>query len=814
MSRPLEALAVATLLVSIAVPLAADVSLTELDSGDSLISDGSYSLIVGRSSRPFLDLYDYPTSNAQGSIVAFWPIEGAGQSPIMAGSPILKWAGNMYYPVYSSVEVEEPVDADESLVVRLGASLEGEIPDLHAKIETTYTLRVGSGLVEIESTFTNTGRTELAGLAYSLFYDGGQVYPYEMDLYANLQFHLTPKTGYYVSWVDRNRLEDGEPVPVDLAPGETQEVRYALVASRDSELLLSEIFDILGLEAVPVVIRFESLRPGSFEVTVEDAKHEFVIFRNFFDTPSPLRLKLPPGEYLVTGNLFPAVVKTELTVSGGKPAECTLVDPQQGSVRVAVKDRSGAPLPGKVTFIGVGDTPSPYFTPHDPVESGRSWEEVKNSVHPAFSEQVVNLPVGDYLVSASRGPEYSVQQVEIQVASGGRQELDFGLERVVETRGLVAVDVHMHTLRSDGTVNERERVLSLVGEGVEVAVASDHFYRNDYTSQIWAVGLEDYLKVIPGSEISIRNSRDYEYTLDFNLYPLGPEESGWEAVETLSEEVAPIFEATRRRYPHALIQVNHPRNSSWDYFVSYQLDPESAATARANFWTGFDVLEILNGPSPAFNNNAQTIKDWMNLLSRGFFYPAVGSSDTHQIDTEEPGYSRTYIYVGEDDIADLATETVVDALKAGRSFVTNGPIVEVSVDGRYRPGDSFSAPTGEVEVEIDVRAAPWIIVEEARVLVNGSVERFLGLVGEGRAGDSLRRKVKLKLERDAFIVVEVLGQTSLYPVVQATTLGLDRESREAEPYALTNPVFVDVDGNGQFDAPLSPQIRSLPNADE
>ena len=805
---------VATVQIS-AWPLAAETTVTALDDGDSLLSNESCSLIVGRSSRRYHDLYDYPTADAMGSIVSFWPGEGTERSSIMAGSPIVELDGRLDYLAYSSVEVEQSTKADGVVKVRAEASFDGGSPEVQGQIETTYSMRAGRGIVEITSTLTNSGQESLEGIRYSLHYDGAQVYPYETELYAQLHFRLTPKPQYYVAWVDRNRLEGkGEPVLRDLAPGESYEIRYSLKMGRDSESLLREIFASLGVEAEPVVIRFQDLEALPFEVVVRDATRDFVVFRNFFDNPSPLRLMLPPGRYSVTGNLFPAVVRTEVSVVAGKIAQSTLVNPPRGRARVAVRDRTGAALPGKVTFIGLDDTPSPYFKPHDPVQSGRYWEEVNNSVHPAFSEVEVELPVGRYLVSASRGPEYSTQQVETELVSGDLQELHFELERVVETDGLIAVDPHMHTLRSDGAVDERERVLSLVGEGVEVAVASDHFFRNDYTPQIEALGLENYLKVIPGSEISIRNSRDYEYTLDFNLYPLGSDEGGWEASATLAEEVAPIFEATRQRYPEALIQLNHPRSSSWDYFVSYQLDPESADTARAGFWTGFDVLEILNGPSPLFNSNAAAIRDWLNLLSRGFLIPAVASSDSHQFDTEEPGYSRTYVYVADQEIRELEIGTVIKALKEGRSFVTNGPIVELMADDRYRPGDLLSSPSGEVELAIQVRTAPWVVVDEARVLVNGSVERVLRIEGDAGSSQALQDRVKLKLKRDAFVLVEVVGSKSLYPVVQARSLAPDGSWREVTPYSLTNPVFVDVDGNGRFDAPLPREIGSRLDAAE
>jgi hypothetical protein len=68
------------------------------------------------------------------------------------------------------------------------------------------------------------------------------------------------------------------------------------------------------------------------------------------------------------------------------------------------------------------------------------------------------------------------------------------------------------------------------------------------------------------------------------------------------------------------------------------------------------------------------------------------------------------------------------------------------------------------------------------------------------------------VDRDSTIEVEVLGNRSLFPVVQqAAASGTADEA--ALPYALTNPIFVDVDGNGRCDAPLPHEIVRKP-ADE
>jgi hypothetical protein len=51
------------------------------------------------------------------------------------------------------------------------------------------------------------------------------------------------------------------------------------------------------------------------------------------------------------------------------------------------------------------------------------------------------------------------------------------------------------------------------------------------------------------------------------------------------------------------------------------------------------------------------------------------------------------------------------------------------------------------------------------------------------------------------------GKESLYPVTQ--TSSATNEWGPILPYALTNPVFVDVDQNGTFDPPLGKELRLL-----
>jgi hypothetical protein len=194
-------------------------------------------------------------------------------------------------------------------------------------------------------------------------------------------------------------------------------------------------------------------------------------------------------------------------------------------------------------------------------------------------------------------------------------------------------------------------------------------------------------------------------------------------------------------------------------------------------------------------------------LNRGYYFPIVGSSDSHGIDGREPGYSRTYVNYDGKKGRDLDVKALKSALKKGRSFVSNGPVVGFTIDTRHIPGDLLTEKSGQVDVRIRVQAAPWISVDEVRVIVNGERKIILPVKAPREQILKFQEKIALKLKYDSYIAVEVLGSETLFPVVQRRSKNHGYECGPL-PYALTNPIFVDVDGNGKFDSPL-PKIKFI-----
>jgi len=98
-------------------------------------------------------------------------------------------------------------------------------------------------------------------------------------------------------------------------------------------------------------------------------------------------------------------------------------------------------------------------------------------------------------------------------------------------------------------------------------------------------------------------------------------------------------------------------------------------------------------------------------------------------------------------------------------------------------------------------------VDEVRIIVNGERKIILPVKAPREQILKFQDRISLNLEYDSYIAVEVLGNETLFPVVQKSTK-YDGYKYGPFPYALTNPIFVDVDGNGKFDSPL-PKIKLI-----
>jgi hypothetical protein len=85
------------------------------------------------------------------------------------------------------------------------------------------------------------------------------------------------------------------------------------------------------------------------------------------------------------------------------------------------------------------------------------------------------------------------------------------------------------------------------------------------------------------------------------------------------------------------------------------------------------------------------------------------------------GYNRVYVFTG----PDLTYERWWQALRAGRAFVSNGPLLRCRANGRW-PGEVFTADAGQaLELELDATLSGRDAVPALEIVRNGKVVRSI-----------------------------------------------------------------------------------------
>ena len=455
-------------------------------------------------------------------------------------------------------------------------------------------------------------------------------------------------------------------------------------------------------------------------------------------------------------------------------------------------EATGQRIPGKLTLMGVKGTREPRLSRGD---IGREEDEALAAYNRIFSLSgvgVVAVPTGTYDITASRGLEWTISTQRITITRDGA-ELHARIKHVIDTPKWVSGDFHVHAAPSpDSRVPMRDRVYEFVADGVDMIVATDHNVVSNYRPVIEELHAEKLLAASTGDEIT---TGDWGH---FGAFPLPSEmeSEGHGAIPVRHRTAADIFRNVRETAPAAVIDVHHPRlETATGYFILGKFDDDRDESVRKGFSYDFDAIELLNGYQDTNRKSIERVmKDWFALLDRGHHVTATGNSDTHHLTYNLGGYPRNYVLVDNDDPGVVTAAAVAKGVKAHHAFFTTGPIVDFRVN-KAGIGDLAQAHAGLATAEIRVRAAPWVAVSRVILYVGGvEVKRWT----VPKSGDVVRFNDSYEIEalRDTYAVVRVEGDGSLAPVVGGGT------AATVHPFALTNPVFIDTNGNGTCDAAI------------
>jgi len=259
---------------------------------------------------------------------------------------------------------------------------------------------------------------------------------------------------------------------------------------------------------------------------------------------------------------------------------------------------------------------------------------------------------------------------------------------------------------------------------------------------------------------------------------------------------------------------------------AYATAPKEGAIYDFMSRTMDEQTDLQNGVYKLSADVQGHVDDWFTLLNLGYKYTALGNSDTHTMTSTEAGCPRNFIQTDEDDPEFLDDQAVADAVRAHKVVASYGPFVRMWVNGQ---GIGSEVVTDKpIELQLDVQAPTWIPVDRVELYENGT------LIDEWDVkdtGDVLRftKKLTLTPTKDSWYVAIAMGDGDLSPVFTPVEIPyVDRQAVVTEalssvpevaglippappwpkeypikPYAITNPIWVDLKGDG-FDAPGLP----------
>jgi Tol biopolymer transport system component len=191
------------------------------------------------------------------------------------------------------------------------------------------------------------------------------------------------------------------------------------------------------------------------------------------------------------------------------------------------------------------------------------------------------------------------------------------------------------------------------------------------------------------------------------------------------------------------------------------------------------IVDAALGATDAVEWSAATRAGFFPLYAvwnNGLKVTAVGGEDSisnlHM--SKLVGSHRTYVFTG---ARGLDMQAWFDGMRQGRAFVTNGPLVELSVNGML-PGETVTMPPAGGNVRVEARVRSIVPLTRATLYVNGQAAAELPLSADRQSADDART---LAVARSGWMHLRVEG-------APADRFPLDT----GYPQAFTNPIWISV----------------------
>ena len=411
--------------------------------------------------------------------------------------------------------------------------------------------------------------------------------------------------------------------------------------------------------------------------------------------------------------------------------------PSAAPVRITVLDgKTGKPSPCRIHLKDAAGKPVraanlPFFRDH--------------FVCPG--EARLELPVGNYTCEIERGPEYKMATGTFQLREGTESHVTFRLDRLADmaAEGWWSGESHVHRPVQD---------IALLMAAEDLHVAPVITWWN--TRNLWATNpAPENLRVqfdrnrfyhVMGGE----DEREGGALLYFNLKaPLSISDATREYPSPMQ------FLEQARKHPDVWVDIEKP--FWWDaptWLASGQVDSIGLANNHmcrdqmyeSEAWGKPRDAQRLPPPG---GNGLWTQEIYCQILNCGLRVPPSAGSASGVL-PNPVGYNRVYVHLGRN----LDYDKWWEGLRAGRTFVSNGPLLRCKANGKL-PGTVFTAREGKkLDLEITAALTSRDPISTIEIIKDGRVERSIPFDEWKKAG----KLGKLRFTESGWFLVRTIAE--------------------------------------------------------
>lgn len=364
------------------------------------------------------------------------------------------------------------------------------------------------------------------------------------------------------------------------------------------------------------------------------------------------------------------------------------------------------------------------------------------------------LPVGKYEIVISRGLEYRIIQDSFDIKLDRKTQISKKLLRWTNmpAMGWYSGDVHIHYSRAN-TQDDHNIQLQMQAEDIHVASLLQ-------MDDIGTVGFQQYNW---GTDV-------YANKAPYNLVPgqEGPRSHRGHAIHLNINQ--PSHDPPRYYLYHEVFKSMRQKGGITGY-----AHVRPAHDFGARFGLALDVPYGLVDFVEIFQFGQLDLEIWFDFLNLGYkLSPAAGSDFVPLAPMNIPGNVRSYVNVG----IKYSVQGWFDGLKAGQTFVTNGPMLDLKVNGTGM-GQELEVSKGE-KINIAAKALlnPDIgLLDKIELYQQGEL---VVSVSSAQGASELELNHDLQANNGSWFVIKALG----------------KQINQSMIVAASAPVYINVNGSG------------------